>query len=149
LGSGGFTVSGSHTYASHGAFTLTVEADDSDGTSGKGTCAVTVSASGQLSTPNQNATINFWAGKHGQALIDSFNGGPSSTALATWLATSFPNLIYATTLSLGGTAGAADGFSVTNNGLGASFVYLGTNGAAFDAPNKVAVTAYFLMMEAN
>jgi hypothetical protein len=57
-----------------------VEIDDTDGTMGKGTCPLTTSTSGQLSTPNQNAPINFWAGAHGQALIDSFNGGASSTA---------------------------------------------------------------------
>jgi hypothetical protein len=190
--SGGFTVSGSHTYASHGSFTLVVEVQDTDGNNGKGTCPLTTAASGQFSTPNQNATINFWGGTHGQALLGSFNGGPTSTALSTWLATSFPNLygtgdgrnnltgmtnaqvaalfetfyaearpkpdaqaltlalnIYATTLSLGGNAGAAYGFSVTNTGLGASFVSLGSNGAAFDAPNNVAVTAYDLLKEAN
>jgi hypothetical protein len=191
-GSGGFNVSGSHTYASHGPFTLAVEVDDTDGTMEKGTCSLTASTSGQYSTPSQNATINFWAGTHGQSLIDSFNGGATSTALATWLAASFPNLyganagsnnltgktnaqvaalfetfyaearpkpdaqaltlaldIYTTTNSLGGTAGALFGFQITSTGLGASFVSLGTNGAAFDAPNNVAVTAYFLMTEAN
>src|SRR5262249_27505777 len=135
---------------------------------------------------------NFWASTHGQALLDSFNGGANSTALVAWLAASFPNLyganagvnnltgktnvqvaalfesfyaearpkpdaqaltlalnIYATTQSLGGTGGAAYGFSVTSTGLGASLVSLGTNGAAFDAPNNVAVTAYYLLKEAN
>jgi hypothetical protein len=190
--SGGFNVSGNHTYATHGPFTLKVGVNDTDGTSGKGTCSLTASTSGQFSTPNQNATINFWATTHGQSLIASFNGGSTSTALATWLATSFPNLyganagsnnltgktnaqvaalfltfyaearpkpdaqvlalaldIYTTTSSLGGTAGAAIGFQITSTGLGASFVSLGTNGAAFDAPNNVAVTAYYLLTEAN
>ena len=36
--------------------------------------------------------ISYWNNKHGQALIDAFNGGSSSTAAATWLATSFPHL---------------------------------------------------------
>jgi probable HAF family extracellular repeat protein len=191
-GTGGFNVSGSHTYATHGSFTLTVEVDDTDGTRGKGTCSLTASAAGQFSSPNQNAIINFWAGTHGQALIESFNSGSSSTALSNWLATSFPNLygtnagannltgktnaqiaalfltfyaesrpkpdaqaltlalnIYATTTSLGGTAGTAYGFSVTSTGLGASFVSLGANGAVFGAPNNVAVTAYYLLLAAN
>jgi hypothetical protein len=38
------------------------------------------------------ATIGFWHNKNGQALIISLNGGSSSTSLAKWLATSFPNL---------------------------------------------------------
>jgi choice-of-anchor A domain-containing protein/uncharacterized repeat protein (TIGR01451 family) len=38
------------------------------------------------------ATIGFWHNKNGQALIDSLNGGPTSTALAHWLVSNFPNL---------------------------------------------------------
>jgi hypothetical protein len=191
-GNGGFNINGSHTYATHGPFTLNVEVDDTDGTSGKGTCPLTVTATGQLATPNQNATGNFWAGPRGQTLLNSFNGGPSSTALSAWLASSFPNLygagagannltgrtngqvaalfetfstesrpkpdaqaltlaldMYATTLSLGGTAGMAYGFSVTSTGLGASFVLLGSNGAAFDAADNQGVTAYYLLKAAN
>ncbi|HEV3022434.1 MAG TPA: DUF4214 domain-containing protein, partial [Pirellulales bacterium] len=45
------------------------------------------------------ATIGFWHNNNGQALIDSLNGGSSSTALSQWLATNFPNLY-------GGGAGA-------------------------------------------
>jgi hypothetical protein len=40
----------------------------------------------------QSAGIGFWNSSNGQALIDRFNGGPGSTALASWLAASFPNL---------------------------------------------------------
>jgi hypothetical protein len=40
----------------------------------------------------ETATIGFWHNQNGQALISSFNGGPSSTYLANWLATTFPNL---------------------------------------------------------
>ena len=38
------------------------------------------------------ATIGYWRNSNGQALIKSFNGASSSTALATWLANTFPNL---------------------------------------------------------
>lgn len=38
------------------------------------------------------ATIGFWHNNNGQGLIDGVNGGPASTALGTWLATTFPNL---------------------------------------------------------
>lgn len=41
---------------------------------------------------NMTATIGFWHNKNGQALINSFNGGPSSTALANYLASTYPNL---------------------------------------------------------
>jgi hypothetical protein len=36
--------------------------------------------------------VGFWNGKNGQALINSFNGGSKSTALANWLAATFANL---------------------------------------------------------
>jgi hypothetical protein len=38
------------------------------------------------------ATIGFWHNKNGQAVINSFNGGSTQTALGTWLATNFPHL---------------------------------------------------------
>jgi hypothetical protein len=38
------------------------------------------------------AGIGFWHNKNGQALINSLNGGPNSTALAQWLVANFPNL---------------------------------------------------------
>jgi len=38
------------------------------------------------------ATIGFWHNKNGQALINSFNGGPTSTLLGQWLGTNFPGL---------------------------------------------------------
>jgi hypothetical protein len=40
-------------------------------------------------SPGDTATIGFWHNKNGQALIDSLNGGPTSTALGTWLAANF------------------------------------------------------------
>jgi hypothetical protein len=36
--------------------------------------------------------IGFWDNSNGQTLINSFNGGSTATALANWLAASFPNL---------------------------------------------------------
>jgi hypothetical protein len=55
-------------------------------TSGSITVSLTYLAKGDT------ATIGFWHNKNGQALILSLNGGPSSTALANWLASNFPNL---------------------------------------------------------
>ena len=39
--------------------------------------------------PGDTATIGFWNNKNGQAVIDSLNGGPNSTALGNWLAVNF------------------------------------------------------------
>jgi hypothetical protein len=43
-------------------------------------------------THSQAATIGFWHNANGQAVINSFNGGSSSTALGNWLSSNFPNL---------------------------------------------------------
>ena len=40
----------------------------------------------------QTATIGFWQNKNGQSLLKALNGGENSTALGTWLATTFPNI---------------------------------------------------------
>jgi uncharacterized repeat protein (TIGR01451 family) len=47
----------------------------------------------------QTATIGYWQNKNGQALLESLNGGASSTQLSTWLAATFSNMY-------GGNAGA-------------------------------------------
>jgi hypothetical protein len=141
---------------------------------------------------NQAGDIGFWHGNNGQALINSFNGGPTSTALANWLASSFPNLygtkagadnltgktntqvaaffqslwalhhdnadvqvlatalnVYATTFSLGGTAGVAYGFLVTAEGLGAASVSVGWDGAAFGVANGTTLNVYELLAAVN
>src|SRR5262249_11910868 len=140
----------------------------------------------------QAAGISFWQGSNGQALINSFNGGPTATALANWLAATFPNTygagaggsnlagltnppvgnvypallalpaaqvdaqmlatalnVYATTQSLGGSAGAVYGFVVTANGLGASSVNVGADGAAFGVANNTKRNVYQLLLAAN
>ncbi len=40
----------------------------------------------------QTAGIGFWNNKNGQALIKSFNGGSTSTQLASWLAATLPHI---------------------------------------------------------
>jgi uncharacterized repeat protein (TIGR01451 family) len=47
---------------------------------------------GSCVVKGQTATIGFWNSCNGQSLINSFNGCSTSKTLATWLATSFPNL---------------------------------------------------------
>jgi hypothetical protein len=47
---------------------------------------------GQGVQSGQTAGIGFWHNSNGQALINGFNGGPSATALSSWLSDAFPNL---------------------------------------------------------
>jgi hypothetical protein len=54
----------------------------------------TVNSSNGISS-GDFATIGFWHNQNGQAVINSFNGSSSSTALGKWLATNFPNLFGA------------------------------------------------------
>ncbi len=61
------------------------------------------------------ATIGFWHNKNGQALIDSLNGGPKATNLATWLSTDFPDLY-------GTNAGSSNLTGKTNADVAALFL---------------------------
>jgi N-acetylneuraminic acid mutarotase len=90
-GNGTFTVSGSHTYAAPGGYTIRTTINH-EAVPTVVTSAATVSSLGLYVQSGQTAEIGFWHNKHGQALIDSFNGGPDATALSAWLAASFPNL---------------------------------------------------------
>ncbi len=44
-----------------------------------------------------SATFGFWHGNNGESLINSFNGGSTSTALGNWLAGESPNLYGSST----------------------------------------------------
>lgn len=46
-------------------------------------------------SPGEFATIGFWHNQNGQAVIDSFNGSASSTALGNWMAANWPKLFGA------------------------------------------------------
>ena len=85
-GSATLTVSGPYTYAHAGKHPVTVQITNYLGDTTTATTSLTASVSTFV------RGISYWNNKHGQALIDAFNGGSSSTALATWLATSFPHL---------------------------------------------------------
>jgi hypothetical protein len=50
---------------------------------------------GTAVSAGQFATIGFWHNQNGQAVINSFNGSSSSTALGNWLASNFPHLFGA------------------------------------------------------
>lgn len=86
----------------------------------RASATVTVVAPPTPGTPlvsGDTATIGFWQNKNGQALIKAVNGGPTATALATWLATNFPNLF-------GANAGSNDLTGKTNADVAALFVQL-------------------------
>jgi hypothetical protein len=191
-GMGGFTVSGSTTYAAAGPYTIHVSIKDAGGATTTLDSPMTVADLGIGVQRGQSAGIGFWQNKNGQALINSFNGGPTSTALSTWLAATLPNLygtnagshnltgltnaqvagfyvslfnqkgpkldaqvldtaldVYATTLSLGGTAAQAYGFDVTAYGLGASDYNVGANGAAFGVANDTTLTVLAPLKDAD
>jgi hypothetical protein len=85
-----------------------------------GSCASNVNIGdfhGSLVMAGDAATIGFWAGTNGQALIKSLNGGSTSKALGTWLATNFANLY-------GAQAGANNLAGKTNAQIAAYFVTL-------------------------
>jgi hypothetical protein len=193
-GDGTFSVSGSHTYADPGSDTVQVLIQHKLGntTAPTTTATATVTSLGLGIGAGQSASINFWQGSNGQALIISFNGGSSSTALANWLAAAFPNLyganagannltgktnaqvaafyltlfalqgpkvdaevlatalnVYATTQSLGGTAGQSYGFTISATGLGARSYNVGSSGAAFGVANNTTLNVYQLLQAAN
>jgi hypothetical protein len=180
-GSGTLTVGGSHTYADTGSYTLNVQISHNLGYTTTATVSPTATVTGLgLSVQRGLAgDIGFWHGSSGQALINSFNGGPGATALSTWLAQNFSNLygnlwgwtnadvaafyqsqfalsgpnaeaqvlatalnVYATTRSLGGTAGQAYGFTLTDAGLGAYSFNAGSDGAAFGMADNSSHTVY-------
>jgi uncharacterized delta-60 repeat protein len=62
---------------------------------------------GAGTSAGQTATIGFWQNNNGQALIETLNGGGSSTQLASWLAATFDNMY-------GASAGANDLTGMTN-----------------------------------
>jgi hypothetical protein len=191
-GTGTLTVSGFHTYAAADSYAISVQISHNlgDTTTAIVYPTATVTDLGQSVQQGLTNGIGFWNNKNGQRLIDSFNGGPDSTAFSTWLATVFPNSggapfglfgasnaqvaalyqglfampgsnnlqaeelatllnIYATTQSLGGTAGEAYGFDVTATGLGADSFNVGSDGAAFGVANNTVLNVYELLEALN
>jgi hypothetical protein len=193
-GGGIYQVSGSHTYAdpNNTTFTVTISHKLGYTTSATATGTASVANLGLGVQPGLTGGIGFWQSTHGQALINSFNDGSTSTALSAWLAASFPNLygtsagshnltgktnaqvaafylnlfnlplpkadaqvlavalnIYATTNSLGGTAGTAYGFTVSATGLGARSYNVGQDGAAFSVANNTTLNVYQLLRAVN
>jgi hypothetical protein len=188
---GGFNVIGNDTYASPGSYAVSVQIVDATGHTATAGSTANVTDLSLGVQRGQTAGIGFWHNQNGQALIQSFNGGGGATALANWLALTFPNIygalsgnnltgatnaqvgafylnlfarsgprldaqvlamalnVYATTQSLGGTAGQAYGFTVTDTGLGARSYNVGCSGAAFDAANNATLNVYQILRAAN
>jgi hypothetical protein len=93
-GTGTLTVGGSHTYATPDSYAASVQISHLLGDTTTATVypTGTVTSLGQTVQNGLEGGIGLWHNKNGQALIDSFNGGPYATALSTWLATNFANL---------------------------------------------------------
>lgn len=92
---GSFQVIGNHTYAAAGLQPVIVQIASVGGSTARAAGTIQVADLGLSVQKGQTATMGFWHNKHGQNLIQSFNGGPNATTLATWLATMLPNLFGA------------------------------------------------------
>jgi PKD repeat protein len=188
-----FTVSGSHTYAASGSYTITVVINH-EGVMTTLTQTINVSSPGPLFQGLQTRTSGFWNDQLGQELLRRLtktNGGTGHT-LGQWLASTFPKLygagspnnlmtfsnsqigtyykvlfnqfntnmldaevlslalyIYATTSSLGGTAGSQYNLHVDAIGLGAYLFNIGFHGAAFGVANGTVLDIFHIMLAAN
>jgi hypothetical protein len=90
-GTGTLTVTGSHTYAD--PVNETVHVTISHRLGYTTTAAATGTAFLTSLGFGQTQDLDYWRDDdRGQALIKSFNGGPTATALSSWLATTFPKL---------------------------------------------------------
>jgi uncharacterized repeat protein (TIGR01451 family) len=188
-----FTVSGNHTYAASGTYTITV-ALNHEGVLSTATSTAAVSSLGLFFQGAQTRTSGFWNDQLGQELLRKLTktNGNTGQTLGQWLAGTFPKLygagspnnlstfsnaqvgtyyrvlfnmfntnmldaevlslalyIYATTSSLGGTAGTMYNLQVDANGLGAYLFNIGGHGAAFGVPNGTVLDIFQIMLAAN
>jgi hypothetical protein len=183
---GHFNVTGQHVYGQTGAFPITVLIADAGGSTARASGTANVTLSPTTVPRHQAQSIAFWHSRQGQSLIRSFNGGVGATALANWLAHTFPNLygnvsgwtntqvaalfqtlsnrpgprleaellatalnVYASTRSLGGPAGSASGFAVSDTGLGASTYDVGVSGTALQLANDHRYSVFTLLLQAD
>jgi hypothetical protein len=99
----------------------------------------------QAGTHNLTGQTNMQVAAFFQSIYGAPNSPPNLDAEV--LATALN--VYATTLSLGGTAGQQYGFLVDNAGLGARTWNVGQNGQPFGVPNYSNVTVNQLLQAAN
>jgi hypothetical protein len=113
-GTATLTVSGSHTYADPGIDAIAVVINGKPGFPATATVYPTanVTSLGQDVQHGLTGGVGFWHAKNGQALINSFNGDSTATALSSWLAASFSNLYG---------AGSANNLSGETNAQVAAF----------------------------
>lgn len=127
------TVTGAHTYADPKSYTVGVQISNPNTTTAKLTDAATVTSLGQGVVKGLAGGIGFWQSNNGQALIKSFNGGSTATALSAWLAATFPNLY-------GASAGAKN-LSGKSNAQVAAFYLSQFNQSAPQAQAQVLAVA--------
>ena len=120
-GSGGYDVSGSHTYTNPGPETITVVITDVGGSSATVQLQITATNLGIGVQPGQTATIGFWQNPQGQSLINKFGTTASGQTLGQWLATTLPNLY-------GGVGGAPDLYNDTDAQIAAFDVTVFSSG---------------------
>jgi hypothetical protein len=150
-GSGRFSVCGSHTYAAAASDAVTVQITNPNTQSATVSDTAAVTSLSQGVTKGLTGGIGFWHNTNGQALLNSFNGGSNSTALGTWLATTFANLYgaaagsnslagqtnaqvaayFQTLFALGGTQAQAQVLAVALNVYATTSSLGGTAGKAY------------------
>jgi hypothetical protein len=130
--SGSLTVNGTHTYLNplHGAVSVQIAHTLGDTTSVTTSATVLVTNLGF----GMARDAAYWAGAAGQALINGFNGGPTSTSLSRWLATSYPGLF-------GSHAGLGDLAGETNAQVAALMLNTG-RGEAYQQMLATALNIY-------
>jgi choice-of-anchor A domain-containing protein len=131
-------VSGANVYAPPMTGTLNNTATVTESNeSGSQTASATITITSSMAN-GDTATIGFWHNSNGQALINSLNGGSTSTALAKWLATTFPNLYGsgAGNHSMPYSSGPNAGKPLTNADVAALYLtsaFFGASGQKTDA----------------
>ncbi|HLJ95117.1 MAG TPA: choice-of-anchor Q domain-containing protein, partial [Gemmataceae bacterium] len=111
-----FTVSGNHTYAANGTYTLVVNISH-EGVTTPVSETFSVGSLGLFFQGNvQTKTSGFWAGIVGQELLRRFGLTAGGQTLGQWLASTFPKLY-------GGAGGAVNLGSFTNSQI--AIYYLG------------------------
>jgi sugar lactone lactonase YvrE len=106
--------SGSHTWAAAGSYAVRVWITNPNTQSATASDTATLTSLNQGVVKGLTGGIGFWDNSNGQTLLNSFNGGSSSTALGNWLAASFPTLY-------GASAGSNDLIGKSNAQVAAYF----------------------------
>jgi hypothetical protein len=127
------TVSGTHTHAAAGNYTITVKLDH-EGAHTTVTSFAPVANLGLYVQGQNTKPSNWWAGILGRELINSFGPTSSGLSLANWLAATFPNLY-------GVNAGANNLTGKSNAQVAAFYLTLFNMHAALKLDAKVLNTA--------